>query len=153
MGLRRCWNEAQIATFMTESHIPLRLAVLDGAGFPLVMSLWFLYEDGALWCATNAKARVLGYLTSQPRCGFEVAGDMPPYKGVRGKGKASLHPERGAEILKRLLDRYAIDPNSKFAAMLLSKIDQEVAIRIAPDQISSWDFSPRMKGAFGKTQG
>jgi nitroimidazol reductase NimA-like FMN-containing flavoprotein (pyridoxamine 5'-phosphate oxidase superfamily) len=144
-----CWTETQIAAFMVESQIPLRLAVQDATGCPLVMSLWFLYEDGAIWCATNAKARVLSYLTSEPRCGFEVAGDIPPYRGVRGKGRASLYPEQGGEILKRLLDRYGIESNSKLAAMLLSKIDQEVAIRISPDRFSSWDFSQRMEGAFG----
>ena len=143
------WTETQIAAFMVESQIPLRLAVQDATGCPLVMSLWFLYDDGAIWCATNAKARVLSYLTSEPHCGFEVAGDTPPYRGVRGKGRASLHPEQGGEILKRLLGRYGVDSSSKLAAMLLSKIDEEVAIRIAPDRFSSWDFSPRMKGAFG----
>ena len=142
-----CWTETQIAKFMAESTIPLRLAVHDSTGSPLVISLWFLYEDGAIWCATNAKARVLSFLTSDPRCGFEVAGDTPPYRGVRGKGRVSLHPEQGGEILKRLLDRYDIDTNSNLATLLLSKIDQEVAIRIAPDRFSSWDFSQRMKGA------
>ena len=147
--MSNCWTETQIATFMIESQIPLRLAVQDTTGCPLVMSLWFLYEDGEIWCATNAKARVLSYLTREPRCGFEVAGDTPPYRGVRGGGRASLHPEHGGEILKRLLGRYGVEPNSKLAATLLSKIDQEVAIRIAPERFSSWDFSPRMKGAFG----
>lgn len=142
-----CWTKTQIADFMAESHIPLRLAVKDTTGCPLVISLWFLYEDGVIWCATNAKARVLNYLMSEPRCGFEVAGDTPPYRGVRGKGRASLHPGQGGDILKRLLGRYGIDPNSKLATTLLSKIDQEVAIRIAPDRFSSWDFSQRMKGA------
>lgn len=42
-----CWNEAQIAVFMDESRIPLRLAVNDATECPLVLSLWFLYDDGA----------------------------------------------------------------------------------------------------------
>lgn len=144
-----CWTETQIAAFMVESRIPLRLAVQDATGCPLVMSLWYLYDDGAIWCATSAKARVLRYLTSEPRCGFEVAADMPPYRGVRGSGMASLHPEQGGEILKRLLGRYDVESTSKLAAMLLSRIEQEIAIRISPDRFSSWDFSTRMKGAFG----
>ena len=142
-----CWTETQIAAFMDENHIPLRLAVIDAAGCPLVMSLWFLYEDGVIWCATNAKARVLRHLSTEQRCGFEVAGDKPPYRGVRGNGRASLHPEQGERILKRLLSRYGIAPDSRLATMLLSKIDQEVAIRIEPARVSSWDFSERMKGA------
>jgi hypothetical protein len=108
-----------------------------------------LYEDGAVWCATNSKARVLSYLTNEPRCGFEIAGDTPPYRGVRGKGRASLHPELGGKVLEQLLERYDIASSSKLAGMLLSKIDQEVAIRIEPGRISSWDFSQRMKGAIG----
>ena len=51
--------------------------------------------------------------------------------------------------LKRLLERYEIASNSKLSAMLLSRIDQEVAIQIEPGRICSWDFSERMKGAIG----
>jgi len=142
-----CWTEAQIGDFMAESKIPVRLAVQDTTGCPLAISLWYLFEDGAVWCATNRKARVLGFLTNEPRCGFEIAGDTAPYRGVRGKGRASLHPEHGGKILKRLLERYDIASNSKLAMMLLSRIDQEVAIRIGPGRVSSWDFSQRMKGA------
>jgi len=144
-----CWTEAQITAFMIKSQIPVRLAVRDQTGCPLVMSLWYLYEGGAIWCATNENARVIRFLTLDPRCGFEIAGDTPPYRGVRGKGQASLHPEHGGKVLKQLLERYEISSNSKLAAMLLSRIDQEVAIRIEPDRISSWDFSERMKGAIG----
>ncbi len=111
------------------------------------MSLWFLYEDGAFWCATNGKARLVDYLQSQPRCGFEVAGDTPPYRGVRGKGTAAIVPEAGGDILVRLLRRYAIDPDSTLARSLLAKIDQEVAVRISPTRITSWDFTRRMDGA------
>jgi hypothetical protein len=143
------WTETQVAAFMDESRIPLRLAVQDAMGCPLVMSLWYLYDDGAIWCATNAKAYVLRRLRNEPNCGFEIAGDTPPYRGVRGKGQANLYPEHGAEILKRLLVRYGVSPDSKLAASLLSKIDQEVAIRIDLGRITSWDFSQRMKGAIG----
>ena len=143
------WTDKQIASFMFESKIPLRLAVQDATGSPLVLSLWYLYEDGAIWCATNGKARVVNFLTNEPRCGFEIAGDMPPYRGVRGKGHSSLHPAHGGEILERLLERYGIESKSRLATMLLSRIDEEVAIRIEPGRISSWDFSERMKGAIG----
>jgi hypothetical protein len=142
------WNDAQIAAFLTESRIPLRLAVSDKSGCPRVVSLWFLPDDdGALWCATQAGAQVARFLRAEPRCGFEVAGDLPPYRGVRGTGLASLHPDRGEEILRRLLGRYGIAPDSKLAATLLAKADSEVAIRIAPARVSSWDFSARMQGA------
>jgi nitroimidazol reductase NimA-like FMN-containing flavoprotein (pyridoxamine 5'-phosphate oxidase superfamily) len=143
------WTDTQIAQFINESQIPLRLAVLDAEGCPLVLSLWYLCDGGDIWCATNANARVLRFLTDEPRCGFEIAGDTPPYRGVRSRGRASLHPERGDEVLKRLLDRYHIAMNSILAVKLLAKIHQEVAIRIAPDRFISWDFSQRMTDAFG----
>lgn len=142
------WNPAQIAVFLGESRIPLRLAAQDLGGCPRVVSLWFLPEvDGALWCATQASAQVARYLAAAPRCGFEVAGDLPPYRGVRGTALASLHPERGEEILRRLLERYGIAPHSKLAASLRAKASSEVAIRLAPARVSSWDFSARMAGA------
>lgn len=146
-GLRGCWSEAEVAAFLDASPIPVRLAVQDGAGSPWVMSLWFLPEDGALWCATNRQAKLVSYVQARAQCGFEIAGDAPPYRGVRGKGRAEIVPERGEEILRRLLARYGIGPDSRLARSLLARVDEEVAIRIVPARITSWDFTARMKDA------
>ena len=147
MRLAGVWTEQQIAAFMDQTRIPLRLAVQDEAGAPLVLSLWFLPQDGEFWCATNRGALLIRYLEREPRCGFELAADAPPYHGVRGQGRASLHPAEGAAILARLLERYAINPASDLARMLTAKADQEIAIRITPDRLTSWDFRRRMQGA------
>jgi nitroimidazol reductase NimA-like FMN-containing flavoprotein (pyridoxamine 5'-phosphate oxidase superfamily) len=147
MKFQGCWSGAEVASHLDRSLIPLRLAVHDSRGSPWVLSLWFLYENGALWCATNAKAKLISYLQADPQCGFEVAGETPPYKGIRGKGQATLVPERGGEILLRLLERYDIDLASPLAKSLLAKVEQEVAVCITPSRISSWDFSSRMVGA------
>lgn len=145
--LRGCWSGAEISSFLEDSPIPLRLAVHDSSGSPWVVSLWFLHDNGALWCATNRNAKLVSYLQAHPQCGFEVAGDTPPYRGIRGKGRATLVPERGAEILPSLLKRYGISPQSTLAKSLLAKIEQEVAICIRPSRISSWDFTDRMADA------
>ena len=145
--LRGCWSGTEIATFLDSQLIPIRLAVHDSTGSPWVMSLWFLHENGRFWCATNHHAKLVTYLQAHPRCGFEVAGDMPPYRGIRGKGVATLVAERGGEVLMRLLQRYGIHLASTLAKSLLAKIDQEVAISINPSTISSWDFTSRMAGA------
>lgn len=145
--LRGCWSGPEIATFLESQLIPLRLAVHDSTGSPWVMSLWFLYDDGRLWCATNRKSKLVSYLRADPRCGFEVAGEMPPYRGIRGKGVATLVAERGGEILVSLLRRYGISQTSGLATSLLARADQEVAIAIAPGRISSWDFTQRMVDA------
>ncbi|MEY4159659.1 MAG: hypothetical protein RLZZ136_280 [Pseudomonadota bacterium] len=145
--LKGCWSGAEITTYLDKNPIPLRLAVTDSSGSPWVVSLWFLYENGVLWCATNAQAKLISYLRASPQCGFEVSGETPPYKGLRGKGRATVVPERGGQILLRLLQRYGIDLNSALAKSLMAKLDQEVAVCIRPSHISSWDFSARMQGA------
>lgn len=145
--LQGCWSGAEIVAFIESQFIPMRLAVHDSVGSPWVLSLWFLHENGRFWCAANRNAKLASYLQANPQCGFEIAGDSAPYRGMRGKGKATLIPERGGEILTRLLDRYGISKTSALAKSLLAKIDQEVAICLTPQRISSWDFTSRMAGA------
>jgi len=145
--LRGCWSDAELVAFIERQLIPMRLAVHDGTGSPWVLSLWYLHENGRFWCATNRNAKLASYLRANPQCGFEIAGDLAPYRGIRGKGNATLVSERGGEILTRLLDRYGISKTSTLARSLLAKIDQEVAILVAPQRISSWDFTARMAGA------
>ncbi len=137
------WTFEQIETYLHDTVIPVRLASLsDGA--PLVSSLWYLYEEGALWCATRPDAKLIEWLAAAPRCGFEIAGDQMPYKGVRGQGVATLHAEAGEAVLLRLIDRYVQDRNSDFARWLIARSEGEVAVKIVPDWLTSWDFSGRM---------
>ena len=149
MKIKGPWNEAQIRTYLEDTVIPARVAVLLPSGAPLVLSLWFLPRDGAIWCACNKKARVVELLREDPRCGFEIASEIPPYRGVRGQGEAFLDAPEGPAVLAALLARYRIAAGSRLGTMLTREAanDNEVAIRIVPDWMTSWDFSARMADA------
>lgn len=125
--------------------IPVRLAT-TGAGWPLVQSMWFRYEAGTLWCATRDDAVVVRRLHQEPRCGFEVAGDDPPYRGVRGYGTAEILAQEGRRVLHELLDRYLGADNLSLRTWLLSRADREVAIAVRGLSVSTWDYSGRMVG-------
>jgi len=55
-----------------------------------------------------------------------------------------LDDAAGEAILLRLIDRYLGERDSAFACWLVERAHTEVAIRIQPDWITSWDFSGRM---------
>lgn len=135
----------EVSGYLREAQIPVRLACHTESGWPMVLSLWYLYEDGKLYCATQQSARVVAYLEHDERCAFEVASEQPPYCGVRGQGRATLDHERGGEILERLLVRYLGGTDGDLARGLLAKRENEVAIVIEPVKVFTWDFSQRMQ--------
>lgn len=140
------WSAEQMASHLAASIIPLRLAVATPSGMPLVLSLWFLPDGDQLCCATNRNAYVASLLRRDPRCAFEVASDQPPYRGVRGQGRATLDDAQGLTMLGRLLDRYGVGRTSNLGRTLLDPSRQETAIRITPQAMTSWDFTARMSG-------
>ena len=95
------FSEQQIAEFLAAATIPVRLACNDEKGFPLVASHWFAYHDGLLYCAIHKASRFAKLLSRDPRCGFEIAGDSPPYRGVRGQGNAELISKQGGSTAQR----------------------------------------------------
>ena len=147
MKLKGPWSDADVRRHLESTVIPARVAVNTPAGAPLVLSLWFLPRNGSIWCACNRRAKVVELLRRDPRCSFEIASEVPPYRGVRGQGKAVLDNAEGSAILAALLARYRIAPRSKLATMLNKEAANEVAIRIDPDWVTSWDFSARMADA------
>lgn len=144
MSRRGPWSPAEAAAFLDAAHVPLRLACNGESGSPVLASLWFLPEGERLWCATQRSARIVELLRRDPRCAFEVAHDEPPYRGLRGQGEATLHDERGPEVLERLIERYVDDPGCAFARWLRSRAAHETAIAIEPARLLSWDFTERM---------
>ncbi len=132
-------------SFLEEVKIPVRLGAITPSGWPVIVSLWFVLREGSLWCATQSTAKIAGHLRNNFRCAFEVAPDQPPYRGVRGRATAKLHPARGEEILRVLLDKYLGGTDSPLAKKLLAKSETEVAIEVSPSSIHTWDYSVRMK--------
>lgn len=137
------WDQRVIEEFLTSTRIPVRLAT-NGSSGPLVQSLWFAPIGVQLWCCTQKSSLLTRRLERDDRVGFEVAADTPPYRGVRGTGVAQLIDENVEDVLRTLIARYQGSESTNLSEWLLSRIDSEVAIRIEPRTLSSWDFSARM---------
>ena len=136
------WDAQVVSEFLSGTVIPVRLAT--SGQFPLVQSLWFAMIDQCLWCATQADSLLARRLERDPRVGFEVAPDAPPYHGVRGSGVATVWPDEAPRILPQLLDRYGIPRDGSLGTWLLSRLESEIAIRIELLAVSSWDYRARM---------
>jgi len=132
---------------MAAVRIPVRLACITTSAWPFVLSLWYLHDAGKLYCATLESARVVEYLRNEPRCGFEIAADQPPYCGVRGRAVAEIDPALGPDVLGRLLDRYLGNRSNSLARRLLARSQDEVAIVLTPVQVFTWDYRQRMADA------
>ena len=142
---------SEIGDYLESVRIPVRLACKTKSDWPMVVSLWFLHQEGHLFCSTQRTAKVVSYLARDPRCAFKIAADQPPYCGVRGQAIASIDETNAPQILKQLLVRYVGDLNSSLAKKLLAKSGNEVSIVIEPRTIFTWDFTNRMKDIPGQT--
>ena len=136
---------SELDFFFDSVRIPIRLACKTKSGWPMVVSLWYLHQDGQLICATQASAKVISYLQHDPRCAFEIAEDHPPYCGVRGQAVATIDKSTGLVVLKQLLQRYLGGTDNSLARKLLAKSETEVAILLKPISIFTWDYSSRMR--------
>jgi len=142
--VRGVWNIVKSENYLKTKKFPLRLATLTTQGFPLVTSLWYLYDSGFIWCAVQEDSVVSVNIIKNGRCGFEVGPNNPPYMGIRGHGNARLVKKRGREKLTKLIERYLGDENEDLANWLLSRADTETAIMIEPLWFFTWDYRGRM---------
>lgn len=158
------WSADETAAFLRESTAPVRLACRTPRDELWMLSLWYEWESGTddagggpddaergpeLRCATGADADVVGFLREHDDVAFEVSTNRPPYRGVRGRGRATIEPDEGKALLRRLLERYLGGTDSALAATLLDADREEVRIRIAPTRLHSWDYSDRMRDVSG----
>lgn len=130
--------------YLQQSRIPIRLAAQTRSGWPAVLSLWFLFRDGEFFCATQADARIVSYLESNPKCAYEVAADLPPYCGIRGQALARIDHSLGDQVLEELILKYLGDTENSLAKTLQQRNQPEVALILKPVSVYSWDFSRRM---------
>ena len=140
-------NSEEIDKFMSDSKIPIRIAFMKDAGVPAVISLWYVCNDDKIYCATQKTAKIVSYLQKNPICGFEIAADKPPYKGIRGEGNVQILNETGEYVLEFLIEKYLGEKESVLSKFLRDNSKTEVAIEITPQKIFNYDYSKRMRDA------
>ncbi|MBQ0760381.1 MAG: pyridoxamine 5'-phosphate oxidase family protein [Zhongshania sp.] len=133
-------------TFLSAQCSPLRLAVIDNDGFPIVCSLWYIADDEHILCASHASAKIIRVLKKNPHCAFEVSVNDLPYKGVRGKAIATLEKDSDGLVLSRLIERYVGSSQPSLKKWLLSRRADEYAIRLKIKTMTTWNYGERMQG-------
>lgn len=128
-----------------EKKIPIRISCIKPDGYPIVVSLWYAVIDNHIYCATQKNSKIVSYLKKNPLCGFEIASDTPPYRGIRGEGNIEILYEKGMDILNILIDKYLGPQEITLSKLLKKNSSSEVAIKISPKHIVNYDYSNRMK--------
>jgi len=137
-------DSTEINRFIPDVKIPIRIAFIKPNGIPGVISLWYTYNDGKIYCATQKTAKIVSYLQKNSVCGFEIAADNPPYKGIRGEGTVKILNDKGTDFLEILMDKYLGEKDSTLSKFLRDNSKTEVAIQITPHKIFNYDYSKRM---------
>lgn len=143
-SLKGPWSLPEVEAFLRAADVPMRLATNGANGFPVLTPLWFAWMEGALWAAVQPSTAIARALARDPKCAFEISRETPPYQGVRGRGHAEATPE-GLSVLRRLLSRYLGEGAPAFQKKLMAASQGEIALRIQPLSLTSWDFSARMR--------
>jgi nitroimidazol reductase NimA-like FMN-containing flavoprotein (pyridoxamine 5'-phosphate oxidase superfamily) len=138
-------DSKKIENLVNDTKIPIRIACITSARYPIVMSLWYTMIEGKIYCATQKKAKIVTHIENNPTIGFEIAADSPPYRVMRGHGKAKVIDNMGKDILGILIDKYLGKKISTLSEFLRSNSENEVAIEITPDKLFTYDYSKRMK--------
>ncbi|SNR24271.1 pyridoxamine 5'-phosphate oxidase family protein [Halorubrum vacuolatum] len=137
------WDRHRIDEFLEGARIPVRIGCRTPAGDPWIVSLWFAW-DGTIHCATGANADLIGFLSHDDHVSFEISTNDPPYRGVRGRGTATVEPDIEKTQLRALFDRYLGGTDSDLGRRLLRPEREEIHIRIEPERLHTWDFTGRM---------
>ena len=138
-------DSKNLEMLIPKEKIPIRISFMKSNGFPSVVSLWYTHADGRIYCAVQKTAKVVSYVKKNPKCGFEIAGDMPPYRGLRGEGTVRILHNKGKEVLETLIEKYLGAKESTLSRFLRDNSENEVAIEIVPQKTHSYDYSERMK--------
>ncbi len=98
---------------MLNLAIPAHLATLDSAGFPRIVPLWFLWEDGSFYLSSGLQSRHVQDLARDPRVGLcitieegQTEAGYRPFRQIMVRGEASVQPDTDAIWARKLISKY-----------------------------------------------
>ena len=129
-----------------ESKLNLQFATTDEQGEPNIQPVWFYYDKNGekLMITTSKLAKKTQNLKNRPSVCFSIDDESPPFKGVKGKGNATIveDPNRTVPQGDRISMKYLGTLDHPIAKMISdrSKKGEVVVIEISPKFFSTWDY-------------
>ena len=129
-----------------ESKLTLQLATTDEKGEPNIQPVWFYYDkdEGKLLIITSKVAKKTQNLRNRPTIYFSIDDANPPYKGVKGKGNATIveDPNRIVPQAEKISIKYlgTLDHPAPKEMADRSKNGEGILVEISPKFFSTWDF-------------
>jgi nitroimidazol reductase NimA-like FMN-containing flavoprotein (pyridoxamine 5'-phosphate oxidase superfamily) len=127
----------ELDAFLGEERV-LRLATIDGDGWPAVAPVWFVWDGEAFWVWNLERAKRTSRLRAGTRCAFTVDGGAE-YAELRGaSGRLTYHFVADDEVpveVRRAFSTKYLDTEEP-----LPPADHHAWIRFEPMTYATWDF-------------
>jgi general stress protein 26 len=139
-------SEVQVGRFL-ESKLNLQFGTIDEEGDPNIQPVWFDYdkEKEKLMLITPKAAKKVRNLRSNPNVYFSIDDENYPYKGVKGKGIATIieDPIKTVPEAEKMNIKYLGTLDHPIPKMILESAQKgsHIVIEIDPKFFSTWDFA------------
>ncbi|MFL6341725.1 MAG: pyridoxamine 5'-phosphate oxidase family protein [Nitrososphaeraceae archaeon] len=121
-----------------ESKLKLQIATIDEKGEPNIQPVWFYYDkdEGKLLVITSKSAKKTQNLKNRASVYFSIDDESPPFKGVKGKGNATIveDPNRIVPKAEKISMKYLVTLEHPTAKEMTncSKIGEDILVEISP---------------------
>jgi nitroimidazol reductase NimA-like FMN-containing flavoprotein (pyridoxamine 5'-phosphate oxidase superfamily) len=139
-------SKEEVDAFL-ESKLNLQIGTIDDDGDPNIQPVWFNYDtDREKFLIITPKAtRKIKNLRNKPNVYFSIDDENFPYKGVKGKGIATVVdvPVKTVPEAKKVYMKYLGTLDHPIPRMILESVQKgnHVIIEIDPKFFSTWDFA------------
>ena len=130
----------ELDTFLSEERV-LRLATLDGDGWPAVAPVWFVWHEGAFWVWNLERAKRTPRLRDGTRCAFTVDGGVE-YVELRGASGRLVYDFVAEDDVPHQV-RVGFSRKYLHTDEPLQPANHHAWIRLEPTTLASWDFRKR----------
>ncbi len=128
--------------------IPAHLATLDPTGFPRVIPLWFLWEDGSFYLSSGPGSRHVQDLARDPRAGLcitveedQTEAGYRPFRQIMVQGYAQVQPDPDGRWACKLISKYITGQAGEVRAKLEAG-KPHVVIALRPERFLTTGFFP-----------
>src|SRR5258707_8748484 len=132
--------------------IPAHLATLDPAGFPRIIPIWFLWEDGIFYLSSGPQSRHVQDLARDPRAGLcitveegQTEAGYRPFRQIMVRGYAHVQPDTDASWARKLIGKYITGQAGERRAKLEAG-EPHVVIVLCPERFLTTGFFPAKEG-------